>query len=173
MEDKIDSKGIEKEQEIDIDAILINAIEHMPNDAWSDKLDKYIRALSVFIYDSDTAYKYNVPFLVKKHERFKQFLKTGKNKYNILNSIVEDIISDTDIIKLSKINGVELTEFVFSVNDFIELKIGEKISLCKEFNIQGAYPVHEKSRVTILCNHKGARLVRTCSADNISEIKNM
>jgi len=113
-----------------------------------------IRALSIFISLTDSAFVYNPPFLVSKYEKMQSFKHSASEKHNSLVRVATELLKDESVrYDIQKDNA----EVYLKVNNLWEVDLvsfgddpEEGISLCDGFSFEDAFCSEKRSIYTLL-----------------------
>lgn len=104
-----------------------------------EECDDYIAAFSFFLYNLDSDYVYNIPFLKEEHYSFYSFLGNAKMQYTAMENILSEVFSsELSTVVCCPKAGTE-KQIVLSLNGFIQVSFNGRpeISFCNPISLSG------------------------------------
>lgn len=113
------------------------------------EMERYISVFSLYLRDSNEAYKYNLPYLSNQHKGYITFLISAPKKAEKLLSIIKSVNESEFIKKIIDNNDIAKDEISISLNDFLSADLSEKIDFHRSFSIFGATRRKEDDLITV------------------------
>lgn len=132
-------------------------------------MERYISVFSLYLRDSNEAYKYNLPYLNNQHKGYLVFLISAPKKAKKLRCIIKSVNESEVIKKIIDNNDIAKDEISISLNDFLSADLSEKIDFHKSFSLFGATRREEDDLITVEYRQQ-VRVVRLSGA-NKSDLK--
>lgn len=143
----------------------LNGSAKLPNE---ELLENYIRALSLYVYNTDSEYLYNFPFLIKKHHSFAKFIEEARAQYKLFATIVAQLMKSE--VLSSAINNTS-DDFIIelSMNNFlsVDLRKQSNITICEPMSLASATSVSNKYFYTFRYG-KIVRVIKDHSKENVA-----
>lgn len=119
-------------------------------------LDEYISVLSLFIYNINPNYKYNIPFLIEEYKQFPDFLMHAKQQYKELNDIAKNLKENCQNLPSHTPNITKNQKIYLSLNDFLEIDLNmiSEIKFCEQFSLSGGNRDKKSYRYTLSIGEK-------------------
>jgi hypothetical protein len=138
--------------------VLMNHIINFDSSEEYERMYKYISALSFYIFKSNGAYKYNLPYLNAENKNFVDFLRHSKNKYDILSRCLKAVLKEPDIISA---DNDEKKNVKILLDEFFEANLSNEIQICDNPSINSIKRKQEDSVVTVIYTHNRSKKLRT------------
>lgn len=156
---KNDKDSIEYYKDI-LKAFVIDQSEALPTS--DQEINKYIAAFSLYIRNSDSAYRYNLPYLTYQHNKFVVFLRNARYKCDLLRNAVCELRKSPNILSYLNNKEKETNKITISINDFFVSDLNGIINFHEAFSINGAERHNSDNLFTIQYESNGTRRLRTC-----------
>lgn len=127
------------------------------------EMERYISVFSLYLRDSNEAYKYNLPYLNNQHKGYLAFLISAPKKAEKLLYIIKSVNESEVIKKIIDNNDIAKDEISISLNDFLSADLSEKIDFHKSFSLFGATRRKEDDLITVEYRQQ-VRVVRLSGA---------
>ncbi len=136
------------------------------------EIEKYIAVFSLYLQNTNDAYKYNLPYLSHQNKRFASFLVSASQKNEELRHIIDNVKRSEDIKKHISDNIIEEKDLEISINDFLTADLSGKINFHKSFLLSGAERANKKDIITIAYKQQ-VRTVKIQESSKYEQIINM
>lgn len=123
----------------------INPLPQIPE----TEIERYISVFSLYLRDSNEAYKYNLPYLSNQHRDYAAFLISAPKKVEKLLNIIKSINGSGAIKKIIDNNDIAKDEISLSLNDFLSADLSEKVDFHRAFSLLGATRRKEEDLITL------------------------
>lgn len=113
------------------------------------EMKRYIAVFSLYLRDSNEAYKYNLSYLSNQHKGYTDFLVSAPKKAKKLLNIIKSIKESEAIKKIIDNNDMVKEEISVSLNDFLSADLSENIGFHRSFSLLGATRRKEEDLITV------------------------
>lgn len=171
MEQQIKSFSDDKIEYYKRALLSIVKSEELHNYINKDSINVIILAFSFYICNTDSAYKYNLPFLIYQFNKMKKFVEGAIKKYKNLNEVISKILDYKNISDFLLRNPEFKKCISITINDFLIETLEKEINFLKKPNFSGADRKEINDIYTIRYTKDGQTKLITCKIKFLEDKK--
>ena len=127
-----------------------------------EDLSHLVDSFSLFIYNTDSAYKYNLTYLNSQYKKFVKFLESAIKKRDSLKKIIYEISQSSRLREVFESCPDRKKRISLSLNDFLVGYIDGKLEFSSQFNMYGGTREEKDDLITIKLKVGELYKIRTC-----------
>lgn len=162
----IQMEADEKKHADAMDAAFLTMLRNGKARREAEKGTKYIEAFSRYMCGRDSAYYYNMTYLIRQYEAFCAFLESARSKYNRLEGLYQKVLESSEIGSLMAECGVASKNIKLILNEFLELNMQGEIKLYQPLSMAGGERKQRDDGLMIVCE-KQCRSVPLSQGDTV------